>query len=78
MFRTILVDDHPSFRRILKDNLNDLFPSMEIVEAADVIEAFQEIDLHPPDRIFMDVRLPRENGLELTRGGTYCDRPYEL
>jgi len=67
MFRTILVDDNPSFRRILKDNLHDLFPSMEIVEAADGTEAFQEIDFHPPDLIFMDVRLPGENGLELTR-----------
>jgi DNA-binding NarL/FixJ family response regulator len=67
MFRTMLVEDNPSFRRILKDNLQDLFPSMEIIEAGDGVEAFQEIDFHPPDLIFMDIRLPGENGLELTR-----------
>lgn len=67
MFRTMLVEDNASFRRILKDNLKDLFPSMEIIEAADGVEAFVKIGLHPPDLIFMDVRLPGENGLELTR-----------
>lgn len=40
---------------------------MEIVEAGDGVEAFQKIEFHPPDLIFMDVRLPGENGLELTR-----------
>jgi DNA-binding NarL/FixJ family response regulator len=67
MFRTMLIEDNPSFRQILKGNLQDLFPSMEILEAADGIEAFQKIDFYPPDLIFMDVRLPGENGLELTR-----------
>lgn len=67
MFRTMLVEDNLSFRQILKDNLQDLFPSMRIIEAGDWAEAFQRIDFHPPDLIFMDVRLPGENGLELTR-----------
>ena len=67
MFTTMLVEDSPSFRQILKDNLQDLFPPMEIIEAGDGVEAFQKIDFHPPDLIFMDVRLPGENGLELTR-----------
>jgi len=74
MFRTMLVEDNPSFRLILKDNLRDLFPSMEIVEAADGAEAFQKIDLHLPDLIFMDIRLPGENGLELT-GKIKADHP---
>jgi DNA-binding NarL/FixJ family response regulator len=40
---------------------------MDIIEAADGVEAFQKIDSHPPNLIFMDIRLPGENGLELTR-----------
>jgi DNA-binding NarL/FixJ family response regulator len=67
MFRTMLVEDNSSFRRILKDNLQDLFPSMEIIEAANGVEAFQKIDFRPPNLIFMDIRLPGENGLKLTR-----------
>jgi DNA-binding NarL/FixJ family response regulator len=74
MFRTMLVEDNPSFRRILKDNLQDLFPSMEIIEASEGAEALQKIDFRPPDLIFMDVRLPGENGLELT-GRIKADHP---
>jgi len=67
MFKTMLVEDSASFRQIVKDNLQDQFPSMDITEAEDGVEAFQKIDSHPPNLIFMDITLPEENGLELTR-----------
>ena len=67
MFKTILVEDSSSFRLVVKENLLDQFPSMDIIEAADGVEAFQKIDAHPPNLIFMDISLPGENGLELTR-----------
>jgi YesN/AraC family two-component response regulator len=40
---------------------------MEIMEAEDGEEAMQKISPYPPDLIFMDIKLPGENGLELTR-----------
>jgi DNA-binding NarL/FixJ family response regulator len=67
MFRTMLVEDSTSFRQIVKINLQDQFPSMDIIEAADGVEAFQKIDSDPPNLILMDVTLPGENGLELTK-----------
>ena len=67
MFKTMLVEDSSSFRKTIKYNLQDQFPSMDIIEAADGVEAFQKIDGHPPNLIFMDISLPGENGLELTR-----------
>ncbi len=67
MFRAMLVEDSFSFRQIVKVNLQDQFPSMDIIEAADGVEALQKIDGHPPNLIFMDISLPGENGLELTR-----------
>jgi DNA-binding NarL/FixJ family response regulator len=67
MFKTMLVEDSPSFRQLVKNNLKDQFPSMDIMEAADGVEAFQKIDSHPPNLILMDITLPGENGLELTR-----------
>lgn len=67
MFRTMLDEDTPSFRQLVKDNLQDQFPSMSIIEAADGVEAFQKIHEHPPNLIFMDISLPGETGLELTR-----------
>ena len=67
MFKTMLVEDNPSFRLLLKNNLQDQFPSMDIIEAGDGKEALQKVDSHPPNLIFMDIKLPGENGLELTR-----------
>jgi CheY-like chemotaxis protein len=67
LFGTLLVEDNPSFRRILKFYLQSEFPSMFIIEAADGTEALKEIDSRPPDLIFMDIKLSGENGLELTR-----------
>ncbi|HMK51016.1 MAG TPA: response regulator transcription factor, partial [Thermodesulfobacteriota bacterium] len=34
---------------------------------ADGVEAFEKIDSHPPNLVFMAISLPGENGLELTR-----------
>ena len=67
MFRTMLVEDNSSFRQVFKDNLQDEFPSMDVIESADGVEALQKIDAYPPNLIFMDIQLPGENGLELTR-----------
>jgi DNA-binding NarL/FixJ family response regulator len=67
MFKTMLVEDNSSFRQLVKNTLKDQFPSMDIIEAGDGIEAFQKIDSHHPNLIFMDIQLPGENGLELTR-----------
>ena len=67
MFKTMLVEDSTSFRQVVKNNLQDQFPSMDIIEAVDGVEAFQKIDSYPPNLIFMDIHYPGENGLELTR-----------
>jgi DNA-binding NarL/FixJ family response regulator len=67
LFRTLIVEDNTSFRRILKDILLRRFPEMPVEEAADGIEALQKVAASVPDLIFMDIRLPGENGLELTR-----------
>ena len=67
MFRTMLVEDSSSFREIIKYSLQDQFPSMGIIEAADGVEALHKVDSYSPNLIFMDIGLPGENGLELTR-----------
>jgi CheY-like chemotaxis protein len=40
---------------------------MIIAEAGDGEEALRKINTHFPNLIFMDINLPGENGLELTR-----------
>jgi len=64
--RVLIVEDSIIFRTLLKEALQSRFPSMEILEAADGEKAIKEITAHPPDLIFMDIKLPGENGLDLT------------
>jgi len=40
---------------------------MVIEEATDGEEALQKIDVSLPDLIFMDIKLPGENGLQITK-----------
>jgi CheY-like chemotaxis protein len=67
MKRILIVEDNAYFLQFLKETLLSRLPSMEILEAANGEEAFQKIGVLPPDAILMDLRLPGENGLELTR-----------
>ncbi len=67
MTRTLIVEDSALYRKLLKETLESRFPSMEVIEAEDGEEAMKKIGVHsPPDLIFMDIKLPGENGLELT------------
>lgn len=67
MLTVMIVDDAIEFRGIVRGALLSQFPSMEVFEAGSGEEAFRILAAHPIDLIFMDVRLPGENGLELTR-----------
>ncbi len=67
MFKTMLIEDNSLFRTVFKEGLKSRFPSMAITEAGGSEEALKEIGALPPQLIFMDIRLPGENGLELAR-----------
>ena len=43
------------------------FPLMSLDEARDGEEALEKLHAYRPDLIFMDIRLPGENGLEITK-----------
>ncbi len=66
-FRTLLVEDNLTFRQVVKDLLNYRFPSMVVEEASNGKEAMEIIDNHAPNLVLMDIKLPGENGLELTK-----------
>ena len=67
MFKTLLIEDNTAFRQSLREILNTQFPSIAIEEAADAGEAMQKVDLFLPNLIFMDIKLPNGNGLDLTK-----------
>jgi DNA-binding NarL/FixJ family response regulator len=67
MERVLIVEDNSFFLQFLKETLHSRLPSLDILEASSGEEAMQKIRTLKPDAIFMDLRLPGENGLELTK-----------
>jgi DNA-binding NarL/FixJ family response regulator len=67
MFNALLVEDNVSFRHALSDILLSYFPLIGVDEAGDGEEALGKVEYLRPDLIFMDIQLPGENGLEVTK-----------
>jgi two-component system LytT family response regulator len=65
MITTILIDDEPLARDIVKHYLSD-FPEIEIVaECNDGFEGLKAIAAFRPDFIFLDIQMPKINGFEM-------------
>jgi len=65
MIKTILIDDEPLSREILKSYLKK-FPELEVVdECNDGFEGVKSIQQHQPDLVFLDVQMPKINGFEM-------------
>jgi DNA-binding NarL/FixJ family response regulator len=67
MYKTLIVEDNASFRKMLKEILHSRFPTMKIEEEPNGSELFSKIAASHPDIVFMDIGLPKENGLQLTK-----------
>ncbi len=67
VFRILIVEDHQGFRESLRDVLSVRLPRAEFDEAGEGTEVLPKIEARPPNLIFMDINIPGENGLELTR-----------
>lgn len=67
MCLALIVENNVAFRQSFKRMLGTRFPSMRIDEAADGREAMQKISTSRPDVIFMNIKLPGANGLDITR-----------
>ncbi|WP_316798281.1 LytR/AlgR family response regulator transcription factor [Pedobacter frigidisoli] len=65
MIRTILIDDEPLARDIVKFYLTD-HPEIEVVaECCDGFEGLKAISAHKPDLIFLDIQMPKISGFEM-------------
>jgi len=67
MCKTLIVEDSDTFREMIKEILHSHFPAMKFEEEPDGRELFSKMEAFHPDIVFMDIRLPGENGLELTK-----------
>jgi CheY-like chemotaxis protein len=67
-FKVLLVEDNEDFRRNFAGLLRSRFSSMVLEEPADGTEAMEKVEGFLPNLIFMDIKLPGQNGLEITKG----------
>jgi len=67
MSKILIVEDNDTFRHTLRSLLQSRFPLIVIEEAENGREALQKTNDFLPNLIFMDIRLPGESGLELTK-----------
>jgi two-component system chemotaxis response regulator CheY len=62
----LIVDDDPFIRKLIATTLEDV-SSFEMRQAADGIDAVQSATEHPPTIIFLDVHMPRLDGIDALR-----------
>ena len=67
MLKVLLVDDRYDFRKAFRERLSYHYPSAIIEDAGGAEEALQTIKGEAPHLIFMDIRMPGMNGLQLTQ-----------
>jgi DNA-binding NarL/FixJ family response regulator len=67
MLRVLIVEDNAAYRQSLHQLLAERFPAMQIVETADAEDALRQALSRCFGLIFMDIRLPQGNGLDLTK-----------
>ncbi|MBI5583365.1 MAG: response regulator [Deltaproteobacteria bacterium] len=61
----LIVEDNAFFRQSFKEHLHLTGPNVQ--EAVDGPETLEKVKTFPPHLIFMDIRLPGESGLSLTK-----------
>jgi two-component system, LytTR family, response regulator len=65
MIPTILIDDEPLARAIIKEYA-EAFPQLNVVqECSDGFDGLKAIMQHKPQLIFLDVQMPKINGFEM-------------
>ena len=64
-YKVVIIDDEAPARNLLLEYLQH-FPFLHCVESCrDGFEGLKAINLHKPDLVFLDVQMPKINGLEM-------------
>jgi two-component system, LytTR family, response regulator len=66
--RTLIVDDEPVARRLLREGLEPLSEIAIVGEAANGKDALQKIEKLKPDLVLLDLQMPLMSGFEVVRG----------
>ena len=65
--RTLIVDDEPVARQVLRQELEDFDDVMVLGEAGNGREALEQIETLSPDLVFLDVQMPVIDGFGVLR-----------
>lgn len=64
--KAIIVDDEVKLQQVFKHKLEEYCPSIQVVATAiNVNTAYDAIQAHRPDIVFLDIQMPNETGFEL-------------
>lgn len=62
----IIVDDEIRARNVLQNLLEKQFPHLQVLaQCKNVLDAVEQINIHQPDVVFLDVQMPNYAGYEL-------------
>ena len=64
--KLLIADDHPIFRKGLKDILEGSFSDIQIIECRNGREALDAIKKEKPDISILDINMPELNGIEVS------------
>ena len=67
MSRAMIFESNSIFQEILKNIFSSRFPSVELLAVADALGAMEKVEGFHPDLILIDIKLPGDNALDLTR-----------
>lgn len=63
MYHVVIADDHPLFRRALRDALTDTGHACDLTECETFDQALEQIAAHKPDLLLLDLKMPGNSGL---------------
>jgi two-component system LytT family response regulator len=65
--KTLIVDDEPIARKVLREELESMGDIEIVGEAGDGAMALEKIAAHQPDLVLLDLQMPAMGGLEVVR-----------
>jgi DNA-binding NarL/FixJ family response regulator len=72
MTRAMIFEGNSAFQGIIKNIFSSRFPAVELFAVSDAVRAMEKVAGFLPDLILIDLRLPGDNALDLTRKIKTC------